>query len=64
MLRKNQQPDGHWFGNQGLGSTPLVDTCFALLFLQRANLVKDLTDKLNAMNASAALTNNNMPRKD
>ena len=28
------------------GSSPLTDTCFALLFLKRTNLAKDLTKKL------------------
>src|SRR5262249_18834179 len=32
------------------------DTCFALLFLRRANVAKDLTDKLRLLGAVAALT--------
>ncbi len=63
MLRKNQQGDGSWHAHRGHGTNPLVDTCFALLFLQRANLVKDLTDKLATLNASATL-NSDAPRKD
>jgi hypothetical protein len=49
--------------NKGPGSSPLSDTCFALLFLQRINLAKDLTDKLNEMQA-AVLSSNNPPRKE
>ena len=32
----------------------MPDTCFALLFLQRANLFKDLTDKLHGITRSGA----------
>jgi hypothetical protein len=44
-LLANQRPDGSWVGG-GHGSTDIVDTCLAILFLQRVNLAKDLTDKL------------------
>lgn len=37
---KTQQSDGHWEGAWGRSG---ADTCFALLFLLRANLAKDLT---------------------
>jgi HEAT repeat protein/prenyltransferase/squalene oxidase-like repeat protein len=40
ILLENQLADGSWSGNYGPGG---VDTCFALLFLKRANLVHDLT---------------------
>jgi hypothetical protein len=40
ILLENQLPDGTWSGEYGPGG---VDTCFALLFLKRANLVRDLT---------------------
>lgn len=46
ILRPNQRPDGSWYGGVGHGSSPLVDTCLALLFLNRSNLADDLTDKL------------------
>ena len=46
MLVANQQPAGNWQGGGYPGATPLSDTCLALLFLRRANLAKDLTDKL------------------
>jgi hypothetical protein len=38
----------------GHGSTQVLDTCFAILFLHRVNLAKDLTDKLNEQAAAAA----------
>jgi hypothetical protein len=42
VLIKTQNADGQW-----CDSFPgVVDTCFALLFLKRANLAKDLTAKL------------------
>jgi hypothetical protein len=49
ILLHHQQANGAWVMNQGPGSSELVDTSFALLFLQRANLVQDLTDKLEEL---------------
>jgi len=43
ILLANQQADGTWQGNYGMCG---ADTCFALLFLKRANLVPDLTTQL------------------
>jgi hypothetical protein len=43
ILLENQSPDGSWSGEYSQGG---VDTCFALLFLRRANLVSDLTVSL------------------
>jgi hypothetical protein len=43
VLLANQQPDGSWRGEYAACG---ADTCFALLFLQRSNLVRDLTDSL------------------
>jgi hypothetical protein len=40
IILQNQEPDGSWAGEYAQGG---VDTCFALLFLKRANLVRDLT---------------------
>jgi hypothetical protein len=40
ILLVNQQADGSW---QGDYAKYAADTCFALLFLRRANLVRDLT---------------------
>jgi len=39
----SQQPDGSWQGAYGRSG---ADTCFALLFLRRANLARDLTAHL------------------
>jgi hypothetical protein len=44
ILLANQQDDGTWQGGFGLCG---ADTCFALLFLQRANLAPDLTRQLS-----------------
>ena len=46
LLLVNQNPDGTWTAGDYPGSMPIADTCFALLFLKRANLAKDLTKKL------------------
>ena len=47
MLVANQDPrDGHWHGAPYMGQSDHLDTCFALLFLKRANLVADLTETL------------------
>ena len=43
ILLANQQDDGSW---QGLYGDCGADTCFALLFLKRANLAPDLTTQL------------------
>jgi hypothetical protein len=49
LLHHQNQTDGSWHMGVGHGASTIVDTCFALLFLQRANLVKDLTDKLQEL---------------
>jgi hypothetical protein len=41
-----QNPNGSWSGGGYPGSTTMIDTSFALLFLRRSNLVQDLTDRL------------------
>jgi hypothetical protein len=41
-----QQPDGSWGMGGYPGATTPLDTCFAVLFLKRSNLVQDLTDRL------------------
>jgi hypothetical protein len=43
ILLANQEDDGSWRGAYSQGGP---DTCFALLFLRRANLVKDLSASL------------------
>jgi hypothetical protein len=45
-LLANQQQGGHWQGGQYHGNGEHTDTCFALLFLKRSNLVPDLTENL------------------
>lgn len=49
LLLDHQQEDGSW-NNGGYFAppniTPTCDTCFALLFLKRANLAKELTKKV------------------
>jgi hypothetical protein len=45
LLVAAQADDGSWYGGQG----HVVDTCFALLFLQRVNVAKDLTRQLRMM---------------
>jgi hypothetical protein len=46
LLLEAQKGDGSWMAGGYPGSAPVTDTCFALLFLKRANLAKDLTKKL------------------
>lgn len=46
MLVGSQQGNGSWTRGGYPGAAVTMDTCFALLFLKRANLAKDLTDKL------------------
>jgi hypothetical protein len=43
ILLANQQGNGSWNGEYGASG---ADTCFALLFLKKANLVRDLTGSL------------------
>jgi hypothetical protein len=45
VLLRNQSGDGSWRGDYAMGG---CDTCFALLFLRRANLAQDLTAILKA----------------
>ena len=46
MLVRDQRADGSWLGGQYPGTDPPIDTAFALLFLSRSNLAKDLTDHI------------------
>jgi hypothetical protein len=46
ILVATQQRDGNWAAKLYYGSTPPIDTCFALLFLKRANLASDLSATL------------------
>jgi hypothetical protein len=45
-LLATQQADGSWTDGQYPGANEFSDTCFALLFLKRSNLVPDLTENL------------------
>jgi hypothetical protein len=49
ILLPNQAKDGSWFGGHYPGASPNLDTCFALLFLKRSNLVRDLTENLDLL---------------
>jgi hypothetical protein len=49
ILTASQQSDGKWHLSRIHAPSDIVDTCFALLFLQRANLAKDLTDKIQQL---------------
>ena len=54
----NQTNDGDWVNGGGYpGATPVANTCFALLFLARTNLVSDLTAalKLNPADLTKAI---------
>jgi hypothetical protein len=42
VLLSNQQADGRWWEPNNSLTEPAVDTCFALLFLNRSDLVPDL----------------------
>jgi len=50
VLLARQQKDGGWRSHW-----PGPDTCFALLFLRRVNVVSDLTDKLKQLGLPATL---------
>ena len=51
FLLKKQQADGSWRDGGYFGSSPNLDTTFALLFLKRANLAKDLSSKVQFLTA-------------
>ncbi|HZZ80542.1 MAG TPA: hypothetical protein VFE62_18710 [Gemmataceae bacterium] len=46
ILVHNQSANGSWQNSHYPGANPSVNTCFALLFLKRSNLVQDLTNHL------------------
>jgi hypothetical protein len=49
MLLANQKDNGAWQAGNYPGSSPVIDTCFATLFLRQANLARDLTNKLQRL---------------
>jgi hypothetical protein len=51
VLVHNQGPDGAWDFSRYPGASPPLNTCFALLFLRRSNLVQDLTNNLRLSTA-------------
>jgi hypothetical protein len=51
VLVHNQLADGDWGSSRFPGASPPVNTCFALLFLRRSNLVQDLTNNLRLRTA-------------
>ncbi|HTU92871.1 MAG TPA: hypothetical protein VMF69_22515 [Gemmataceae bacterium] len=65
ILVRNQEIDGNWTNGLYIGSNPPLDTCLALLFLKRANLVKDLTAKLpfTAANLNSDIREKLEPKK-
>jgi hypothetical protein len=46
VLLSNQLPSGGWTKGGYPGAHPILDSCLALLFLRRANLAADLTERL------------------
>jgi hypothetical protein len=51
ILVRHQRPEGDWHPSQYHGASPPLNTCFALLFLRRSNLVQDLTNNLRLQSA-------------
>jgi hypothetical protein len=51
VLVHNQLADGDWGSLRYPGASPPINTCFALLFLRRSNLVQDLTNNLRLSTA-------------
>jgi hypothetical protein len=47
LLLRAQKADGSWLERGYPGANRPLDVCFALLFLKRANLIADLTKKLD-----------------
>lgn len=61
ILVVNQSQDGEWSHSaQFHGSEPVVNTCFALLFLKRSNLVQDLSENLRL---NMAITDPDLPNR-
>jgi hypothetical protein len=51
VILDSQRPDGSWLDSHG----DVCDTCFAVLFLTRANLAKDLTESIRTRGGKAAI---------
>jgi hypothetical protein len=54
ILLCHQSPDGSWQKGGYHGEHPVLNTCFALLFLRRANLTPDLSRKLTVDTSALA----------
>jgi hypothetical protein len=52
LLLRAQKADGSWLQGGYPGASRPLDTCFALLFLKRANLLADLTKNLGGLSLS------------
>ena len=46
LMKSQNREDGSWSSDL---NGPLVDTCFAVLFLKKSNLSPDLTTKLKEL---------------
>lgn len=55
ILLRRQNASGAWMLGGYPGTSFLTDTCFALLFLKRANLAKELTKKLEFLTEERSL---------
>jgi len=52
ILLASQSPEGTWVGDYKSGG---VDTCFALLFLKKSNLARDLSGNLSSLGSGKVL---------
>jgi hypothetical protein len=64
VLLDRQENDGSWLEGGYYDNAPILNTCFALLFLKQANLVKDLTNKLQLLAANPTVQGQMPARKD
>lgn len=55
IVLKAQRPDGSWDEPHKVPFGPLIDTPFALLFLKRANIARDLTEIIRTRGGKEAL---------
>jgi hypothetical protein len=58
VLLLHQKPDGTWSNNYG----PVIDSCFALMFLKRANLTRDLSSALAKKPSQPSLRANDVEK--
>jgi hypothetical protein len=52
ILLDSQKAEGHWEEGGYPGSVYFIDTCFAVMFLKRTNLARDLSVKLQVLGAN------------